>query len=280
VQVGEVFRVPVRLRNKGALTWLQAGAHPTRLAYHWEPGDPSALAEYDGLRTDLPANVPPGGVIDLVGTVRAPRTNGKYRLRWDLVEEFVTWFSDRGNEMPDQPVDVGNVEPRPAVEESGGVEANAAATGAPSSPTIRPAQRDLPPPRPPRRLALWRAAVVLWQERPLLGIGPDNFRRRYEAVLSPAPDGQPYTDTRLHANNLYFETLADLGLAGIVSLAFIAFALFRLLRKHYAAGHLARLACGVSGGIFFVHGVIDYFLEFTPLFGLFWVLLALTATEE
>ncbi len=134
------------------------------------------------------------------------------------------------------------------------------------------------PPAPPRP-TLWRAALVLWHQRPLLGVGPDNFRRRYQAILSPAPSGQPYTDTRLHANSLYFETLADLGLAGIAVLAWIALALSRQIRRQVSADDLAGLGCSVAAGTFFVHGGLDYFFEFTPLFGLFWVLLGLSAAS-
>jgi hypothetical protein len=47
---------------------------------------------------------------------------------------------------------------------------------------------------------------------------------------------------------------------------------------HAAARRLPWLACGIAAGLFFVHGVLDYFLEFTPLYGLFWLTLGLTAS--
>ncbi len=254
--------MPVTLHNTGTLAWARDGAQPVRLAYHWEPlSGPSTQADYEGMRTELPAEVSAGGVVELVGVARAPRTEGTYRLRWDLVQEGVTWFSDQGSAMTAQQVEVTDAgESAPHAEQTD-------------------VHRAVGPPPPPRS-ALWRAAIVLWREHPLLGIGPDNFRHRYPAVLSPAPNGEPYTDTRIHANNLYLETLADLGLAGIAALAAIALALFGLVRRHYAAGRLAGLGCGVAAGVFFVHGGLDYFLEFTPLFGLFWVLLGLTAAWE
>jgi O-antigen ligase len=141
----------------------------------------------------------------------------------------------------------------------------------------RPHRLGSAPPAP--RPRLWRAALVLWRERPLLGVGPDNFRRRYEDVIGPAPNGQPYNDTRIHANNLYLETLADLGLAGIAALAWLAIGLLHALRDSAAAGHFASLGSGAAAAAFFVHGGIDYFLEFTPLFGLFWLLLGLTSAS-
>ena len=141
----------------------------------------------------------------------------------------------------------------------------------------RDAPRPVAAPPPPPRARLWKAAIALWEARPLLGVGPDNFRRRYEAILSPGPNGQPYSDTRLHANNLYFETLADLGLSGLAVLSGLVLALLGSLRQHIAARRLIGIGAAVGASLFFVHGVLDYFFEFTPLFGLFWVLLGLTA---
>jgi hypothetical protein len=261
VSGGAVFGVPITLRNTGAIAWRAAGALPTHLSYHLAvelaDGAPPRLVEYEGQRTDLPEDVPPGGVVQLVGVVKAPEAAGTYRLSWDLVQENVTWFSERGIAVAEQSIDVrsANDEIPPEVFVPQGT-----------------------PPAP--RARLWYAAISLWRERPLLGVGPDNFRRRYEAVLSPSPTGAPYTDTRIHANSLYFETLADVGFVGIAALALIAVALVSSLRRHRESGCVAGLGCVVAAGTFFVHGLLDYFFEFTPLFGLFWVTLGLSAALE
>jgi hypothetical protein len=262
VSGGAVFGVPITLRNTGVIAWKAAGALPTHLSYHLAvelaDGEPPRLVEYEGVRTDLPEDVPPGGVVQVVGIVKAPEAAGTYRLSWDLVQENVTWFSDRGIAVAEQSIDVRSMDdaippevfvPKPAI-----------------------------PPAP--RARLWYAAISLWRERPLLGVGPDNFRRRYQAVLSPSPTGAPYTDTRIHANSLYFETLADVGLVGLVALGAIAVGLVRSLRRHRESVCVAGLGCVVAAGTFFVHGLLDYFFEFTPLFGLFWVTLGLSACFE
>jgi O-Antigen ligase len=258
VHVDQSLAVPVTLWNEGTLAWRRAGERPVRLGYHWERlRGSSSFEDYEGLRTDLPRDVPPGEKILVLAMVQGPRHEGAYRLRWDLLQEGVAWFSDLGNRTQDVTVEV--VPPTDGMR------------------SVADRIMPLPTVAPPPRSACWRAAVILWRERPLLGIGPDNFRRRYQAVLSPAPSGQTYTDTRIHANSLYFETLADLGLAGVGALGAIVVALLGSLRDHAAAGRLAELGCGVAAGAFFVHGALDYFFEFTPLFGLFWILLGLTA---
>jgi hypothetical protein len=259
VNGGGELAVPITLHNTGSIAWRRAGERPTHLSYHWtfepEDGAPPRLVQFEGARIDLPSDVEPGGAVDVVAVVRAPTAPGTYRLSWDLVQENVTWFSERGSAPGEQMVDVRTAIPTAAL------------------PAVHPPSAAPPPPPRPR---LWRAAIVLWREHPLLGVGPDNFRRRYEAVLPLSPDGTPYTDTRLHANSLYFETLADLGLAGVAALAVLAVALVRALRGHWESGCLAGLGCALAALAFFVHGLLDYFFEFTPLYGLFWLSLGLT----
>jgi hypothetical protein len=263
---GEVFRVPVTMRNTGTVTWRKDGPNPTHLSYHWvRPGAPMTHADFEGRRTALVADVPPGESIRVAGVAQAPHDTGRFKLRWDLVHERITWFSERGNPTAEQDVEV----------------MTAPGQRVPRSPALDDARPHVPgAPDPPSRPALWRAAVILWLERPLFGVGPDNYRRRYPAVLSPAPNGQPYTDTRIHANNLYFETLADTGIAGLAALFLLAIALARLVRAHRAAGRLAGFSCGMAAATFFVHGATDYFFEFTPLYGLFWLLLGVTAAQK
>jgi hypothetical protein len=263
VERGESFTTPITLHNAGTLTWRHTGEKATTLGCHWyrkESGAPDTMTLFEGPRTTLPADVPPHGTVRVEGVASAPSAPGTYRLAWDAVQEDVTWFGEHGNKTADVVV---TVVPR---------------TTAPSMPVA--SERDLSrhevAPPPPRR-ALWRAAVTLWLEHPLLGIGPDNFRRRYEPILSPAPNGEPYLDTRIHANSLYFETLADMGLAGLVALAAVGAALLVVAREHWRGRRATGLGVSVAAASFFVHGVSDYFMEFTPAFGLYWMLLGLTA---
>jgi O-antigen ligase len=111
-------------------------------------------------------------------------------------------------------------------------------------------------------------------------VGPDSFRRRYADLLPLAPSGQRYGDTRVHANSLYFETLADLGLAGVAALAWLVASAGRAAAGRWRSRDALGVGLGVSASTFFVHGVSDYFLEFTPSFALFWLLLGLLAARS
>ena len=136
------------------------------------------------------------------------------------------------------------------------------------------------PPALPSRPQLWAAALRLWRQHPLLGVGPDNFRHRYPEVIA-ATGGAHFDDERIHANNFYLETVADLGLAGVLVLALLAHGLWRAARTTLARGTgPLELGVVVAIGTFFVHGCVDYFFEFTPTFGLWWLLLALVGPSD
>ena len=70
------------------------------------------------------------------------------------------------------------------------------------------------------RQKLWYAGLLAFRDHPLLGIGPDNFRRAYGHYL-----GREQTDDRLHANNFYIEVLATLGIAGLAAFVWLIVAL-------------------------------------------------------
>jgi hypothetical protein len=263
VGAGEALDAPMTLRNTGTLTWRREGPGATRLARHWYRIEGTTgreqLSEYDGDRTELPRSVAPGEQVEITTTGPAPRQEGEYRLALDLVEEGVTWFSEHGNEPASLRVLV--------------------VPGA-RAPADRPPIARMTPLRVPSRPALWRAAVMLWKSRPIFGVGPDNFRRLYEGVIATPDPAHPFTDERVHANSLYFETLADLGLAGLVALVVLAFAVASAVRQGVLSRDPGRLGVALALAAFFIHGLSDYFLEFTSSFGLFWLLAGLVAPAD
>ena len=90
--------VRLRLRNAGSNTWRRGGANPVRLGFHWlADGRPVLLKPEQDIRTPLPNDVAPQGEVTLNAQVAAPAEAGSLILKWDLVEEGVTWFEDRGS---------------------------------------------------------------------------------------------------------------------------------------------------------------------------------------
>ena len=84
--------VKITLSNDGTTRWDAAAGYA--LSYHWRtPFD--TMVQRDGTRTPLPSSVAPGGVITLTAELGPPPRAGLYVLEWDMVQEGVTWFSER-----------------------------------------------------------------------------------------------------------------------------------------------------------------------------------------
>ena len=101
----------VVLENAGTAPWRSRGREGVQLAYHWlDPlGNP---IEWDGTRSAFPGVVRPGQQVELESSLAAPRPAGRYRLAFDLVEEFRFWFQEVGSSPLDLPVEV-----RPRIDE-------------------------------------------------------------------------------------------------------------------------------------------------------------------
>jgi phosphoglycerol transferase MdoB-like AlkP superfamily enzyme len=89
--------VRLSLRNDGAVPLDPAAQY--RLSYHWFDlrGVPLVL---DSVRTELPRVIEPRQSITLDGHLGTPPTPGIYLLQWDVVQEGVTWFSQRDPAPP------------------------------------------------------------------------------------------------------------------------------------------------------------------------------------
>lgn len=115
------------------------------------------------------------------------------------------------------------------------------------------------------RADLWKAAWRLFVEHPWIGVGPDNYRWHYEMAL-----GRPTRFTHIYANNLYLEILAG---AGLIGLGTFTLFLFFLMSKLPAA----HLGVQVALSAFLLHGIVDYFLEFSVIYLSFWIFVGLAA---
>jgi hypothetical protein len=103
---GSSATVPIAISNTSNFPWPAAGANPVTLSYHWNDSAGRAVI-WDGLRTKLPADLAPGATVSLQAALVFPSGTGTFTLRWDMVEEGVSWFSGRDVKTFDQPVRVG-----------------------------------------------------------------------------------------------------------------------------------------------------------------------------
>jgi hypothetical protein len=257
---GSRSTVPVHLRNAGGATWDSSAPQPFQLSYHWLLADEHTVVVWEGLRTPFPARVPPGSSISLNALVEAPPEPGEYRLIWDVEQRHRLWFSTE----PDAALRATRVQ----------------VAGPRVGPPLKPIRMELPANTVrPGRLVLWKAAAGLFSSRPLLGVGPDNYRLLYGDRA-----GLATFDRRLHANNMYLEMLVGGGIIGGTAFAWLCWAAARqVLASVRGAGGaaldaaIASLAAATLA--IALHGLVDSFLSFTATYILMAVTLGLTSAS-
>ncbi|MBV9322905.1 MAG: O-antigen ligase family protein [Chloroflexi bacterium] len=250
----------ITARNTGEVVWTAGGANSFALGYRWLSGDAASQLEVPTTVLDLPHDVAPGEAVQLTVDVDTRLPPGDYRLAWGMLQQQVLWFHDRGYPDAETQVHVMGGTTSPAASRVG----------------LEP-RSDLYVPLPPMpRTELWSAALGIIRQHPLLGAGPDNFRHIYGAYL-----GLTAWDDRVSANNLYLELLADVGVLGALAFGLlVGMPVVSMLRGLRSPGSptQALLLAGFAASVlaYFVHGGLDSFLEFTPVYLLFWVVLGLS----
>lgn len=238
----EPRRVPLTLTNTGTVAWNVA-----TLGCSWRRAEGTLATDWQATSVCPVTRVPraaPGESVQVLAAIRAPDALGRYLLVWDLFADG--WaLSSRGV----APATVPSVVSRdPAA--------------------AQPFSYSVPPETWQRgRAGLWRAAVATWRDRPLTGLGPDNFRWAHAANAGGPPGGAH--ETFILANNLFLEAAATTGTLGLLALvgtlAATARAAGRALQRAargsadaVGAAVLLALTVGVA-----VHGTVDTFLGFT-----------------
>ena len=257
LNTGAVASVPIRVTNAGLLTWDPEAEHPFRVSYHWLREDGVRVAEWEGMRTLLPAPVPPGGTVNLLASVRAPGEPGRFRLLWDVEQEDQLWFSS---------------EPKAVL-----VETDSAVSG-PLLALLPVSRIQFVPHQQarPGRGVLWRAALRMIAAHPITGVGPDNFRLNYGEYA-----GIANADSRVHSNNMYLEVIAGTGVVGGLAFLWLAWRAGGRLLAIYRHGDAALGAGVAAAGIAIAaHGAVDAFLGFTATYILMAITLGLTVASS
>ena len=110
LRAGAEATVEVVLRNAGTATWRARGNLGVKLSDHWLDDRGNAIGR-DGPRLAFESAVAPGEEVEVAVSLRAPQPPGRYRLAFDLVEEFRFWFAEVGS----PPLEL-DVEVRPRID--------------------------------------------------------------------------------------------------------------------------------------------------------------------
>jgi SAM-dependent methyltransferase len=97
---GQSATVQVRVTNTSDVHWPAGGidgrGYWLHLGNHWLDAT-GRYSSYDDGRSALPKDLAPGESLQVGVDVRAPSDVGRYELVFDMVQEDVAWFEDRGS---------------------------------------------------------------------------------------------------------------------------------------------------------------------------------------
>jgi O-antigen ligase len=124
------------------------------------------------------------------------------------------------------------------------------------------------------RLQLWQSSLEMLRDHPILGVGLDNFLYHYRSdYILPGALAEPNLS---HPHNLLLGFWLQMGILGVVAVAWIAVTLLRLWRRLWDGrpdSFSTALLAGIAGAMMatLVHGSIDqsYFLVDLAFF--FWI---------
>lgn len=263
LSLGQAGTVRIHVKNTGSINWTSEPDGEVALVYRWRTYPQNEYYEMPSyIVTEMPYVVPPGGEVDLTADFLVPEEGGRYVLVFELFKTHICLFSSAGVAPLIMPLEFINGKSRPLTitENSESFEA------------IEPAQVTA------TRSQLWRVGFKAWKANPLLGLGPDQFRIRYNDY---APELEH--DARIRTHNIFLESAATTGVAGLAVMIFLIIRLFtvqfRLVRNRNqgTAARLVSLALIVASLAYVAHGMLDCFLWQTGIAFLFFTYLGLTS---
>jgi hypothetical protein len=95
LRADNMYQTRVVLENRGTQRWETISPYPIYLSYHWWTTD-GELVEWDGLRTPLRRALNPTDMLAHRVRFVTPAEPGNYILEWDLIQENLAWFGERG----------------------------------------------------------------------------------------------------------------------------------------------------------------------------------------
>ncbi len=98
-EAGSLLALRLLVRNEGDTLWrheIDAAGGYVMLSGHLLDAE-GRVVRHGFFRTPLPRGVAPGESVELVAEVPLPAEGGRHRIRLDLVDEHVMWFSQAGS---------------------------------------------------------------------------------------------------------------------------------------------------------------------------------------
>jgi len=126
------------------------------------------------------------------------------------------------------------------------------------------------------RLQVWATDWLMAQKNWLTGIGLGQYPLHYPEVVSKLYS-HPLESEMLHAHNLYFQFLLNLGVVGLTGFVWLVVKGFRFIRNTSLSWAVPISAAMVA---ILTHGLVDTPYWKNDLSALFWVILALAVVNN
>ena len=127
------------------------------------------------------------------------------------------------------------------------------------------------------RINRWSCALRMWKDRPVFGFGPGTYQFEYGRYQRSYEKTRISTDfgTMGNAHSEYLGPLAEAGIFGLISvLLIIGTTIYTGLRVHFSSQRrsirIFSLALLVGLSSYYLHGLLNNFLETDKLSALFW----------
>jgi O-Antigen ligase len=237
-------RIPIEVTNRGPIVWPSRGDGEVALSYHVRTPD-GDYQDYEGELTPLPEDIEPGETIPIEAEVLVTGNLENAVVEWDLVQLGGSWFSLRlPADLPETRLTIAEPVPESPDEEV--------------EPPPSQSDLDLYESQAFGRGQLWSIATEMLAERPLVGIGFDNFRHGYGAWR-----GLSEWDETLTSHNVYLEMALNLGSFVIALAALVVGAVIALARRTMADPRRLEFFALIMLVSLGVHGMLDAFLLFS-----------------
>jgi len=109
LKADSIVNLKVTVKNVSGTLWpakgLSDGKYAIQLAYHWIDQD-GKMVFFEGRRTPLPHDLKPKEEVTVNASVQTPNQVRTYILQFDMLQEFVSWFKDKGSKTADVSIKV------------------------------------------------------------------------------------------------------------------------------------------------------------------------------
>lgn len=100
VETNKLYDVSVTVKNTGDTTWKASANNKDEFAYYLgaaqdnNPFDVQSSRNFKSTRITLPNDVAPGATVTVNFKIKAPKTEGIYTSKWQVVHQFDEWFGN------------------------------------------------------------------------------------------------------------------------------------------------------------------------------------------